>query len=209
MDEGESFCNHLIRPAPFFSAVIVKRGSDLTHKLLLGDAAYGQLKERRAAVKYERQADDDVRERVSRCHSKECQEYTDRLRTGVAHEKCARVAVVPEVDQKNDAKVKHDVVHHGDAMCHDGHGEVCDSGDHCKVSAESVDTVGSVCEVDRYPYQAGSQENVERLRDIDDHIQHVNIYGKREQERSKSTGSDCDHDIRESFHCCRPGLAVV
>ena len=74
-----SFCDHLIGPGPFLAAMVVKRRSDLAHELLLCHAANKKLEEGRTTVENKRQADDNVRERVSGSHCEEREENTDRL----------------------------------------------------------------------------------------------------------------------------------
>ena len=76
MNEGESFCNHLIRPGPFFAAMVVKRRADALHEILLfRNPDEGKLKERRTAVEDHRQADDHIGEWISRCHGEEGEKY--------------------------------------------------------------------------------------------------------------------------------------
>ena len=114
------------------------------------------------------------------------------------------MAVVPEIHQKNDAQVKHDIVHHGETLCHDAHREERNRGDHREVSAESVDTVGCIGKIDRYPYKNGCQEDIKRLRDLDCGLQNENVDLERKQERRQCTGSNGDENVCQSFFTGRP-----
>ncbi len=209
MNEGESFCDHLIGPGPFLTAVVMKRGTDLAHELLFRHAADQKLKQRRTAVQNHRQADDEIRERISRCHCEEGQKHTDRLRAGVTHEHRTWMAVIPQVHDQDDTEVEHDVIHHGNALRHDRHDKVGNGGDHGEVSAETVNAVRCIRKVDGSPYEAGRQEDIKRLRDGETEVEDEDIDGPREDEGRKGTGSQRDHDIGKTLFRRGPGILII
>ena len=119
------------------------------------------------------------------------------------------MAVIPQIHEEDNDQIEHDVVHHGDVVSHYGHDKESRGRDQGQISAKTVNTVGSVGEVDGTPYEKRCQENVERLRDIDRLMNDVDINGKREQERSKCSGSHRDDHVGQSFKCSGPWLSVI
>ena len=119
------------------------------------------------------------------------------------------MAVVPEINKENYDQVEHDVVHHGNTLRDNGHGKESYSRYDRQVSAEAINTVGGVREVNGYPNEGRRQEDVKRLRDIDRLVNDEDIYGKREEERSQCSRSNGDNHVGHSLKGRGPWLFVI
>ena len=119
------------------------------------------------------------------------------------------MAVVPQVHDQDDTEVKHDVVHHGNALRHNGHVKVGDGRDHGEVSAEAVHAVRGIREVDGDPYEAEGQEDIKRLRDLESKVENEDIDRSREDKGSKSSRSKRDHNIGKALFRRGPWILIV